>query len=141
CSEEQRKHIFSLLPKPILLIQYQYDEHNCILEFDNEDGQWWVDSHRPPINKTELTYPEFIKLLDSGDDNNRWIKVESESDLLKEVGDYWAVWKDGEVGRKQFFCRTEKNLYSPNGNISEYDWWMRHIIYYMPIVKPEPPKF
>lgn len=75
CTEEQQKHIFSLLPKPTLLIQYQYDEHNCILEFDNEDGQWWVDSSKPPINKTELTYPEFIKLFE---------KQKTVSESLKE---------------------------------------------------------
>ena len=186
-SEEQQKHIFSLLPKPDDVIEYDIFEQYTLLHYDENIDTWYVEDVERVRGKTELAYSEFIKLFEEptklpsellkeyfkntpreqvlkdwestsdydnvnspkvlelfkgGDgDSNGWIKIESESDLPKEVGDYWAVWKDGEVGRKQFFCRTVKNIYSPKGNISEYDWWMRHITHYQPIVKPELPKF
>lgn len=67
CSEEQRKHIFSLLPERKKTVQYWFDKQNILLYFDNVDGLWWVNGDIAPIEKTELTYPEFIKLFEGGE--------------------------------------------------------------------------
>lgn len=143
CTEEERKHIFSLLPECCGNGQYVYNDRFAKhLRYNSYHQSWVTGLYSNDKRLKELTYPEFIKLFEGAeDDNNGWIKIESEADLPKEAGDYWAVWKDGEVARKQFFCGAIKNIYSPNGNISEYDWWLRHITHYQPIVKPEPPKF
>ena len=67
CSEEQRKHIFSLLPDRKKTVQYWFDKHNILLYFDDEDGLWWVNGDIAPADKTEITYPEFIKLFEGGE--------------------------------------------------------------------------
>lgn len=137
-SEEQVR----MLNQVINIDINQISEFPLLFCFETEWDQAKKGDKFHIYGKTELTYPEFIKLFEGGEgEKDGWIKIESEADLPKEVGEYWAVWKDGEVGRKQFFCGVEKNIYSPNGNISEYDWWMRHITHYQPIIKPEPPKF
>lgn len=84
CSEEQRKHIISLLPEKEFDNQYQISRHHFHLSFD-EDDQWWV--YNSTIGKTELTYPEFIKLFEGGEgENNGWIRVtESLPNALQTV--------------------------------------------------------
>lgn len=150
-SKEQRKNIAKVFFKTNTLISsitlemlnggsiVDSDGDKCFTFLMKAHKEWSGHTKSEIKGKTEFTYPEFIKLFE-GRESDGWIKIESEADLPKEVGDYWAVWKDGEVARKQFFCRAEKNIYSPNGNISEYDWWIRYITHYQPIIKPEPPK-
>ena len=162
CSEEEQKHIFSLLPESLSSLQYEIDEYNFMLDY--EDDEWWVNGTKPPIYKTELTYPEFIKLFEgetcpkcrtkdfenchsircpmrdeklfegSEGENNGWIKIESESDLPKEKGNYLVFTVNSEI----------ETMYA-DGDISALKHtsqsWMRHFTHYQPIVKPEPPKF
>ena len=65
CTEEQTKHIISLLPEPIHEFQYAIDSDNYMLDFD--DGEFWVNDTLPLDGKQELTYPEFIKLFEGGE--------------------------------------------------------------------------
>ena len=72
CTEEQRKHIISLLPKTDYKIDMQILKNYKYLHLC-EIG-WFVDSK--PFNKTELTYPEFIKLFE-GVDGERKVDIYS----------------------------------------------------------------
>lgn len=69
CSEEQQKHIFSLLPEPEkpdyyeVYNNYKYLQFIPASKFGND--RWMVD--KQAFNKTELTYPEFIKLFEGGE--------------------------------------------------------------------------
>lgn len=58
----------------------------------------------------------------------QWIKIESESDLPKEKGDYWIANENGVfdfiASREQIKAKFENNTCT----------------HYMPIIKPEPPK-
>lgn len=69
CTEEEQKHVFTLLPDRQEHLQYRIDQYNTFLYLDNETGLWWVNSDTIPKNKTELTYPEFIKLFEGGDND------------------------------------------------------------------------
>lgn len=143
CSGEERKHIFSLLPKDKITAQIYYMIRNMdwvVLEsfnhlFFNEKNVWQICSNRSTetIGKTELTYPEFIKLFEGGEgENNGWIKIESEADLPKEdINCWWMDKKDGMILGKFI---TSNN----NGDI---DFILNNATHYYPIIKPEPPKF
>lgn len=73
------------------------------------------------------------KSLSGIEDNNGWVKIESEHDLPKEVGIFWvndsryggigqAEWRSGK------FVTRFNNIYQ-----------MEDITHYKPIVKPNPP--
>lgn len=82
-------------------------------------------------NLTELTYPEFIKLFEGGEENNGWIKIESEDDLPDEETLCWVFRND----RKEV-----EQLKMPRKG-SRTVWWTKTATHYQPIVKPESPKF
>ena len=77
CSEEQRNHIFSLLPTDKITAQIYYMIRNSDWEvlkafshlFFNDCSIWRLCSNRSTetYGKNELTYPEFIKLLEGGE--------------------------------------------------------------------------
>lgn len=134
CSEEQRKHIFSLLP-PTKTNSLEIFEESVYLHYIEYWGKWVVDDILCIYNKTELTYPEFIKLFEGGEgENSGWIKIESEADLPKEKGNYFVftvdksietIYVDGDISVMQHTSHS----------------WIRHFTHYQPIIKPEPPKF
>ena len=69
CTEEEQKNIFSLLPEPILSDDYDIrGKYKYLLitdDYDNHCNKWYVDFRY--YEKTELTYPEFIKLFEGGE--------------------------------------------------------------------------
>lgn len=68
-SDEQQKHIFSLLPEPEVKQQYIIVCDFKYLHYD-DDFEWWVDKEFCISGKTELTYPDFIKLFEGGEGEN-----------------------------------------------------------------------
>lgn len=64
CSEDEQKHIFSLLPEAEDSGQYIDVSHLTFLQMDS-DGRW--ETWELPHDKTELTYPEFIRLFEGGE--------------------------------------------------------------------------
>lgn len=66
-SEEGQKDIFSLLPEPITSSQYKIFSHYKYLYYDKKMDLWIVTSIEVVCNKSELTYPEFIKLFEGGE--------------------------------------------------------------------------
>ena len=146
CSEEQQKHIVSLLPDRKKTVQYWFDKHNILLYFDDEDGLWWVNGDIAPADKTELLYPEFIKLFEGGEDNNGWIKIESETPTLEQCGTEFLVCVEKSTGQEYQLCEwwnPEDGETEPYFNIANY--WCgqqminRKVTHWMPL--PEPPKF
>lgn len=65
CTEEEQKHIFSLLPDDELRTYLRYNKFQPYLNFDFL--QWFICNHEVISRKTELTYPEFIKLFEGGE--------------------------------------------------------------------------
>lgn len=64
--------------------------------------------------------------------NNGWIKIESEADLPKEDGTYYIVC-NGKVDVYNFIReRTEDD-------IREVEYWLSETTHYQPIIKPKPP--
>ena len=106
--EEQQKHIFSLLPERKKTVQYWFDKHNILLYFDNVDGLWWVNGDIAPFDKTELTYPDFIKLFEGGEEENTEISFETEY-RLEEFRKIQSEYFD-ENGECYSDIRLSKNI-------------------------------
>ena len=93
------------------------------------DGNAWNQNETSLSGRTELTYPEFIKLFEGGESDG-WIKIESEKDLPKEEDEFW-VFENNEVTKTKRKIGIDNNDY----------WWLNNITHYQPIIKPLPPKF
>ena len=90
--------------------------------------------HKELMERTEITYPEFIKLFEGGEskevlqvENNGWIKIESEKDLPKKGTDCHVFFKTG--------VQTIFN------NIDDLEilTLLNRCSHYMPIIKPLQP--
>ena len=68
------------------------------------------------------------KSLQGIENNNGWIKINSEDDLPKE-GHYWIVTKGGDI------TDSPKN----NDIFNDDNYWLSEITHYQPIEKPKPP--
>ena len=132
CTEEERKHVFSLLPDPILSDDYDIrGKYKYLLitdDYDNYCNKWYVGYSFD--DKTELTYPEFIKLLEGGEgENNGWIKIESESIIPN--GDYWMI--ENEENEIMAVFDIDEN--------TNQDAIRKYYSHYQILQKPELPKF
>ena len=140
CSDDELKHIFSLLPEENDESQYAIFKIFKYLNYDEIAEYWFVGDGRTISKKTELTYPEFIKLFDGEEDgNNGWIKVESEEDLPKlkigEIIHCFIKSSDYEnVGMGVFSQIT-------NSFLTHFHNHYENVTHYQPIKKPLPPKF
>ena len=70
CTEEEQKHIFSLLPPEPHRDAYNIFRNYKYLQFIpkskfQEKEKWMVD--KQSLGKTEITYPEFIYLFEGGE--------------------------------------------------------------------------
>lgn len=63
------------------------------------------------------------------ENNNGWIRIESESDLPKQNGRYWIMSKSSIINQ-DVFDSTDMILKS---------LWKSNYTHYQPIIKPEPP--
>lgn len=80
------------------------------------------------VDKVEYWRP---KSLEGIEDNNGWVKIESEADLPKEDLQCWLI--DEEFG-------TDIGYFS----FSTKKWFVdceQFVTHYKPIIKPEPPKY
>ena len=68
------------------------------------------------------------KSLEGIDNNNGWIRIESEDDLPKVQDSFYVCFKNGEIIQRYFI---------PNNKHSKEDW--RNITHWQPIEKPKPP--
>lgn len=67
-----------------------------------------------------------LKSLQGIEDNNGWVKIESEDDLPKESGDYYVI----HSGSINYYPMAEKELFIK---------WIGVYSHYQPITKPQPP--
>lgn len=129
CSEEQRNHIYSIMRDRgefLKFDSYTYDSWK-MLNYSAIDKGWLCSGYNWEglKDKTELTYPEFIKLFEGGEDNNGWIKIGDDGRISYD-GDIWGVDKYNRC--VHYF--------------SEEDFIeIGYLTHYQPVVKPEPPKF
>jgi len=108
-----------------------YLQENGELALSNIDSELWeiVD---------ELDFVSFrngystLKSLQGIEDNNGWIKIESEEDLPKNVIDCWFK-TDSDYILLGYF--STRNFFVNDGNDVE----LRFVTHYQPIEKPQPP--
>lgn len=111
-----------------------YGEHwEKVKNFVDDDG--WCNSFWDicEINKG-YTKPKSFgtkwrpKSLQGIENNNGWIKIESEADLPKDSTNYWTVTKFDKEPKIRWFNRFF-NEYEKDGKVTHYQ----------PIIKPLPP--
>lgn len=62
-SEEQRRKVIALLPKPINEDDYDITYLHFYLIYDDEDCMWWVSTKYFLAEKTEITYSQFLDMM------------------------------------------------------------------------------
>lgn len=118
-------------------IQEAYGDYwEQVKSFINDDG--WVNRDLLRIDNinnfdVKSTYNRFDsvrpKSLQGIENNNGWIKIESEADLPKEEGSYFIFYK---------------NIITQSSFLFEEQTWQealkrKEITHYQPITKPNPP--
>lgn len=105
------------------------------LSICNPDENGWTDSKTWLENGLTLSASSHIhqggkirpKSLQGIENNNGWIKIESEDDLPKEDKWYWVKKKSGEEILSGYQIGVSKER------------WLSEITHYQPIEKPKPP--
>lgn len=140
CSEEQIKRLPQIIG---LQDEYLIDFMNAgdftdFYDLHFNKNNWNISKNIEDTDKTELLYPDFIKLFEGGEEeNNGWIKIESELELPNDNEPMWVMIEDCELPELVQPDREADDFYGADGVI----YHSHHITHYMPIVKPEPPKF
>ena len=107
CSQEQQKHIFSLLQTDKITAQIYYmirkSDWGVLKAFShlffNEYSVWQLCSNRSTetYGKTELLYPEFIKLFEGGEEETSLqIALKALENIINPIGYMKSQLKDGE---------------------------------------------
>jgi len=99
--------------------------------YDNQsDIRDLVKNSKFDFKKNEVSRNVFFrpKSLQGIENNNGWIKIESEEDLPKENCDVWCIIKNSDVHYRRFQVNMSR-------------WWTEYIKYYQPIQKPKPPLY
>ena len=81
-------------------------------------GEEWLETNKDLKNRP--------KSLQGIEDNNGWIKVESEADLPKESYNYWVFQNDGLIQSMKEYELNKK-------------YYNIEATHYQPIQKPKPP--
>ena len=97
--------------------------------YENAD-RFYFDFLRHELNADEYEYFIRPKSLSGIDDNNGWIRIESEDDLPKVQDSFYVCFKNGEIIQRYFI---------PNNKHSKEDW--RNITHWQPIEKPLKPLY
>ena len=117
-----------------------YNPHNI-----DENGWMKYSLWMHFFKKVDADYDEFDNRnmvvrpnsLTGIENNNGWIKIESEEDLPKNNGSYFT---------KTNYCKETIERYYPIFTKSksiedERKWWLENITHYQPIVKPNNPLY
>lgn len=115
------------------LVKNELDEHGRYSYYDDNSikrkSKLWqfenIETHK--ISNLNLLIPSSIKGIEN---NNAWIKIESESDLPKETGHFWVCNKiNNQIEVDYMDWDYESNA----------ERWMEFNSHYQPIVQPKPP--
>ena len=90
-------------------------------------GEWAFIGLAKAINSEELISGSRPKSLKGIENNNGWIRIESEADLPKEEGNQYFVFIKGNIEIGFYFKGTHQLQ------------WLMHVTHYQPIEKPKPP--
>lgn len=124
-------------------IEVAYGIHwNKVKDFVDENG-WFNNGHQEDRfyftfgnNKIGFEYKDDIllrpKSLSGIETNNNWISINSEDDLPKIKGNYWAIDKILETNPVQEY-------FDPENLISMKERWLFRISHYKPFISPEKP--
>ena len=135
CSEQEQIKAISLLPNPKFDNQYEINNMDFMLSFDEND-QWWVFGYEI-LNKQEISFPEFCELFQDEKagapiskevlqvENNGWVKIEN-TDQRYPDQDVWVC--SSHVNGNVFFHHA-------------FGYIPRDFTHYQPIIKPETPIF
>ncbi|MDV4070275.1 hypothetical protein CMT45_00920 [Elizabethkingia anophelis] len=93
---------------------------------------------RLKLNKN--THSVRPKSLSGIRNNNSWIKLNKESDLPKEKGDYWVIW-NGKIIVQHWLSNNPDNPYNEMVQNNQIFSWMKAVTHYQPIETPKPPIF
>lgn len=121
------------MPKEEKIKEAWGDYYNVLKEYIKHNG--WVEniniSNGVKINLEFTGFYSRPKSLQGIENNNGWIKIESEADLPKENIDCWFV-----IDNDSYLGYFTKRGYFVNGsdNIE-----LRFVTHYQPIEKPNPP--
>ena len=97
CTEGEQKHVISLLPKPKFQNQYEITNNEFLLSFDT-DNEWWVYVDEYVEGKTELTYPEFIKLFEGGEgETSLQIALKALENIINPIGYMKSQLEEGDT--------------------------------------------
>ncbi len=115
------------------IVRKAYEEIGLFSGLANENG--WKNSDVIPKDKKHLfdntncgnSRPKSLQGIEN---NNGWIKIESEDDLPKADGWYWVRINGCEP--------TYQREFSTDMIFNKY-CWIKEYTHYQPIVKPEPP--
>jgi hypothetical protein len=131
-------------------IQKAYGKHWEIMKDNIDDNGYysWTDtkSFFSIDNLDFTTSKDGLKLIPKSlqgiENNNGWIKIESEEDLPKNSDDieFFVAFKENTsfiVSTRVFYKGKFVNDYQIN--IQEYDDLHEQPTHYQPIIKPEPP--
>lgn len=122
-------------------IQEAYGEYYDRIKLHiNENG--WIDTQTFSFSRKGIDFEQYKKRsntylgfynrpksLQGIEDNNGWIKIESEGDLPKQSGMYWTFIIGKEV---------VANTFNTFGN-NEFTFDNGVVTHYQPIEKPKPP--
>lgn len=84
-SEEQRRKVIALLPKPINEDDYDITYLHFYLIYDDEDCMWWVSTKYFLAEKTEITYSQFLDMIGESEEKSKVIE-NSEKERINNDG-------------------------------------------------------
>ena len=120
-------------------IKKAYSEYwEKVKDYVYNDG--WIDNSIPKfrfgqLKNLDLEYKNDVffrpKSLQGIENNNGWIKIESEKDLPKVSGLYFG--KDYEFGTDMMYFDFETKKWEDSNG------YLQNVTHYQPIEKPKPP--
>ena len=137
-SEEERLLTPKIIDSQDIFLKDFINDGNFIDYYDLHFGKygWTISKNLEDSEKQEITYSQFLDMMGEIKEvlqveNNGWIKILSETDLPKEVDQYWFASHNNKI---------EIRFYNPNW-INDRVQFRHRYTHYQPIVKPLPPKF
>ena len=124
-------------------IKKAYSEYwEKVKDYVYNDG--WIDNSIPKfrfgqLKNLDLEYKNDVffrpKSLQGIENNNGWIKIESEEDLPKEYGEYYfRTTYNNMITYSGWYSSSDKKFYDRNHYFEIID-----VTHYQPIEKPKPP--
>jgi len=123
-------------------IREAYSEHYDLIKNHIDDNGWVLDiycgkSHSLKVLDCEWKSSSYCrpKSIQGIENNNKWIKIESEDDLPEQGGSYYVTRCD----KVETAVYVKDNRWLVKGNDYPKTTILHSITHYQPIQKPQPP--